>query len=249
MSNIIIRLLSVDFWMNLLLFKSHSIKQNTVAHFISSFFEQIIYCSTQIHRNRTSKLYALAMRVRYFFALKCRFYLIRGPPVVIKQIKSITKEENTLDRNENYIYKIENVNGIERYYVSFIDANNVLVETEVTQTAFLALREFSRIQENASRSDRRHIEKREEIEIYFNMRNMSKQLSVFETTILDIKNRDLHNAISKLSRTQQRRVIQYFFEGRKLKEIAVCENCSLQAVHKSIKKALAKLHELLSKNR
>lgn len=154
-----------------------------------------------------------------------------------------------MDINDNYIYRIENVNGIERYYVSFVDANNVLAETEVTQAAFLALQEFSRIQENTSRSDRRHIEKKEEIEIYLNMRNMSKQLSVFETTILDIKNRDLHNAISKLSRTQQRRVMQYFFEGRKLKEIAVCENCSLQAVHKSIKKALSKLQKILSQNR
>lgn len=154
-----------------------------------------------------------------------------------------------MDINDNYIYRIENVNEIERYYVSFVDANNVLAETEVTQAAFLALQEFSRIQENTSRSDRRHIEKREDIEIYLNMRNMSKQLSVFETTILDIKNRDLHNAISKLSRAQQRRVIQYFFEGRKLKEIAVCENCSLQAVHKSLKIALAKLQEILYKNR
>ncbi len=154
-----------------------------------------------------------------------------------------------MDRNDNYIYRIENVNGIERYYVSYVDTNNGLEETEVTQATFLALQEFSRIQENASRSDRRHIEKKENIETYLNMRNISKQLSVYETTILDIKNRDLHKAISKLSCTQQRRVMEYFFEGRKLKEIAVCDNCSLQAVHKSIKKALVKLQEILTKNR
>ena len=88
MSDIIIRWLFVDVPKNLILFVCYSKIRDAVAHFFSSFFEQIIYYLTQTNRNRTSNLYALVMQVRYFFALKCRFYQIRGPPVLFDRSKS-----------------------------------------------------------------------------------------------------------------------------------------------------------------
>lgn len=88
MGNISIKWLFVDVRKNLILFVCYSKIRNAVAHFFSSFFEQIIYYLSQIHRNRTANLCALAMQVRYFFALKCRIYLIRGPPVLFDRSKS-----------------------------------------------------------------------------------------------------------------------------------------------------------------
>ncbi len=92
MSNIIIKWFFVDVRKNLILFVCYSNIRDAVAHFFSSFFEQIIYYITQIHINRIANLYALAMQVRYFFALNCRIYLIRGPPVLFDRSKS--KEQN-----------------------------------------------------------------------------------------------------------------------------------------------------------
>lgn len=149
---------------------------------------------------------------------------------------------------DDYLYRIENKNGTERYYVSFVNTNKEFIETEVPQDTFLALQEFNRKRESISRSDRRHIERSEQTEISLNVRNIAKQLSIDETTIRNIRNSDLHQAISKLTQIQQRRVRMYFFEGQKLREIAVYENCSPQAVHKSIKRGLIKLQVILSKS-
>ena len=137
--------------------------------------------------------------------------------------------------------------GTERYYVSFVNTNKELTETEVPQDTFLALQEFNRKRESISRSDRRHIERSEQTEISLNVKSIAKQLSIDETTIRNIRNSDLHQAISKLTLIQQRRVRMYFFEGQKLREISVYENCSPQAVHKSIKRGLIKLQGILSK--
>ncbi len=152
-----------------------------------------------------------------------------------------------MDNNDDYSYRIESKNGTERYYVSFVNTNKELTETEVPQDTFLALQEFNRKRESISRSDRRHIERSEQTEISLNVKSISKQLSIDETTIRNIRNSDLHQAISKLTLIQQRRVRMYFFEGQKLREIAVYENCSPQAVHKSIKRGLIKLQGILSK--
>ena len=116
--------------------------------------------------------------------------------------------------------------------MSFVNTNKEFTETEVPQDTFLAMQEFSRKRESISRSDRRHIERSEQTEISLNVKYISKQLSIDETTIRNIRNSDLHQAISKLTQIQQRRVRMYFFEGQKLREIAVYENCSPQAVHK-----------------
>ena len=183
----------------------------------------------------------------YFFIYNCEICFIRGPPVLFERKKSNRTEENTLDNNDDYSYRIESKNGTERYYVSFVNTNKELTETEVPQDTFLALQEFSRKRESISRSDRRHIERSEQTEISLNVKSIAKQLSIDETTIRNIRNSDLHQAISKLTLIQQRRVRMYFFEGQKLREIAVYENCSPQAVHKSIKRGLIKLQGILSK--
>lgn len=153
-----------------------------------------------------------------------------------------------MDNNDDYSYRIESKNETERYYVSFVNTNNELTETEVPQDTFLALQEFNRKREGISRSDRKHIERSEQTEISLNVKNIAKQLTIDETTIRNIRNSDLHQVISKLTQIQQRRDRMYFFEGQKLREIAVYENCSSQAVHKSIKRGLIKLQVILSKS-
>lgn len=98
----------------------------------------------------------------YFFAHNCEICFIREPPVLFERKKSNRTEENTLDNNDDYSYRIESKNGIERYYVSFVNTNKELTETEVPQDTFLALQEFNRKRESISRSDRRHIERSEQ---------------------------------------------------------------------------------------
>ena len=50
-----------------------------------------------------------------------------------------------MDNNDDYSYRIESKNGTERYYVSFVNTNKELTETEVPQDTFLALQEGSSV--------------------------------------------------------------------------------------------------------
>lgn len=53
-----------------------------------------------------------------------------------------------MDNNDDYSYRIESKNVTERYYVSFVNTNKELTETEVPQDTFLALQEFNRKRES-----------------------------------------------------------------------------------------------------
>lgn len=152
-----------------------------------------------------------------------------------------------MNENDVYSYRIETENERERYYVSFLNVKNEVVETEVSYDTFLSLHDFNKKQHSQSRSDRRHLERTEQTEISLNTKSLIKVLSMDESAIRNIENKNLYKAISKLPPIQQKRLKMYYFGGLKLREIADYENCSHQAVHKSIKRALMKLRVMLPK--
>ncbi len=154
-----------------------------------------------------------------------------------------------MKEKDDYSYKIVYENNRKRYFVSFKNANKEVTETEVSYQTFIALHDFYREQGNMLRSDRRHLERSEQTEVSLHMKKLVKGLSMDESAIRDIENKDLYKAISKLPPIQQKRLQMYYFGGLKLREIADYENCSHQAVHKSIKRALIKLQVILSKIR
>lgn len=151
----------------------------------------------------------------------------------------------------NNVYSLRNVksdkNGDFKYIVSFIDGNGDLVETEVSECVYNHLLKFNKKDASVGRSDRRHLEKSEQTEETITLKSFVKELSLDEIAIRNIKNEDLRNTIQELSAIQQKRVEMYFFQGKKLREIGAVDNCSPQAVHKSLKRALIKLYYILSK--
>lgn len=151
----------------------------------------------------------------------------------------------------NNVYSLRNVksdkSGDFHYFVSFTDGNGNLVETEVSECVYNQLLNFRKKNASEGRSDRRHIEKSEQTEESISLKSFIKELPLDEVVIKNIKNEDLRNAIQELSAIQQKRVEMYFFQGKKLREIGAVDNCTPQAVHKSLKRALMKLYCILSK--
>ena len=91
----------------------------------------------------------------------------------------------------------------------------------------------------------RHIEHFEQTEQSLNRRAFFKAESVEETVLRSIEYEHLHRAISKLSETQRRRLLLYYFEGLTYEQIAKKEGCKYQTVQESIYAALKKLKKLL----
>lgn len=156
---------------------------------------------------------------------------------------------NILKSNNIYSLRIvkSDKSGDFHYFVSFTDSNGDLVETEVSECVYNQLLNFRKKNASEGRSDRRHIEKSEQTEESISLKSYIKELPLDEVVIKNIKNEDLRNAIQELSDIQQKRVEMYFFQGKKLREIGDVDNCSPQAVHKSLKRALMKLYCILAK--
>ncbi len=75
----------------------------------------------------------------------------------------------------------------------------------------------------------------------------TKEQSTEEVAIQNIQIEILKKEISKLSEVQRRRIFLYFFHGMSLDEIAVIDNCTPQAIHKSIKNSIKILSYILKK--
>ena len=204
--------------------------------------------STLLNKIKHTAYSSLEFQVCYFFARNCKICLIRGPPVLIERKKSNKNGGKNLNINDVYSLKhIKLEDGSLCFFVSFTDGKGDLIETEISEEIYNHFLSFHREDEAEGRSDRRHLEKSEQTELSLNLRSLVKGLSMDETAIRNIRNEDLHNAIKKLSDEQRNRVELYFFKGKKLREIGVLDNCSPQAVHKSLKRALLKLYRILSK--
>ena len=121
-----------------------------------------------------------------------------------------------MDNNDVYSYKIERENEKERYYVSFVNTNKELKETEVPQDTFLALQEFNRKRESISRSDRRHIERSE-----------------------------LKFALEKLTEEERDIVLLSILGGLKSREIAKISSLTSGSVRSKLSRSLAKMREYL----
>ena len=173
----------------------------------------------------------------------------KGPPFQFENKNFKLNGGKILNKNNVYSFrKVKSDKGEGfRYFVSFTDSNGDFVETEVSECVYIQLLNFRKKNESEGRSDRRHLEKSEQTDESIALKSFIKELPLDELVIKNIKNEDLRNAIRELSAIQQKRVELYFFQGKKLREIGDVDNCSPQAVHKSLKRALMKLYYVLSK--
>ena len=87
----------------------------------------------------------------------------------------------------------------------------------------------------------RHIEQSEQTEASINKRAVQKPETVEEVVFRNLRHEKLHSAISKLPKTQRRRLVLYFFFDLTYEQIAELEGCTHPAVMKSVKAAIKTL--------
>ena len=88
-----------------------------IAVFFSTFFYLFQHLTSfSVIKCILQKIVTIQFYSFYFFAQNCEICFIRGPPVLFERKKSNRTEENTLDNNDDYSYRIESKNGTEMDY-------------------------------------------------------------------------------------------------------------------------------------
>lgn len=128
-----------------------------------------------------------------------------------------------------------------KQFLSFRDGQGVLRELQITKELFEVLNRFELDDLSILNEWDRHIEHFEQTEQSLNRRAFFKAESVEETVLRSIEYEHLHRAISKLSETQRRRLVLYYFEGLTYEQIARMEGCTIMPVKRSIDSAIKKL--------
>lgn len=129
----------------------------------------------------------------------------------------------------------------DKHFLSFRDGQGVLRELQITKELFEVLNRFELDDLSILNEWDRHIEHFEQTEQSLNRRAFFKAESVEETVLRSIEYEQLHRAISKLSETQRRRLVLYYFEGLTYEQIARIEGCTIMPVKRSIDSAIKKL--------
>lgn len=140
-------------------------------------------------------------------------------------------------------YKICENNG--RYYLSFKDGQGMRHNMKIEKELFDVLNRFELDDLSILNEWDRHIEHFEQTEQSLNRRASYKAESVEEVVLRNIEYEELHQAITTLTETQQRRLTLYFFRGLTYKQIAEMEDCSISSVGGSISAAIENIKKIL----
>lgn len=132
-----------------------------------------------------------------------------------------------------------------RFFVEFIDGEGIFQQIEVSEDVYEVfngseLRDISYLHEIE-----RHHEQYDQIEDALNQRLDEFQMTVDEQVEERMEAEALYKCMERLSDTQRRRIVMYYFEGLKLEEIAELEGCAFQVVQKSIKRSIKNLKKFL----
>lgn len=133
------------------------------------------------------------------------------------------------------------------YYLAFLDSSGIRQFIEISETLFNVFDRFELDDISYMNKIDRHYEHAEQTESTLNKRAITPQVSLEETVVERIEVERLYAAIAKLSDTQRRRLLQYYFGDLTYTKIAKMEGCSLETVRKSVKTAERNLKKLLDK--
>ena len=146
-------------------------------------------------------------------------------------------------KNEDYIARIETVDGQDRYFIQYrgqVDQPEVEVSFEIFERY---IREFRKPLERKRNEKRRHISSDE-----FTDSALTDQLSgqMAHAEKLFVASAELSAAITTCTAVQRRRFDLYHTQGFTQKEIAAIEGCSVAAAQKSISEAEKKIKLFVS---
>lgn len=142
------------------------------------------------------------------------------------------------DKDNPYtIYSIGKDTDHPRYYVEFDDGEGIHRCVEITEEQFRdfdanELADVSHLNEID-----RHYTKSKLSEVSLHQRSAEPMDPLQEIIEAAEDKERLHKAISMLPPVPQRRILMYYFEEMTYEEIADMEDCSFQAVEKTLRKA------------
>lgn len=126
------------------------------------------------------------------------------------------------------------------YKVTFLDSKNIIQIIEVEADVFEALDCFELDDLALLNEYDRHIDRFDIDETPYK-KYSNKPQSLEEEILQNMLYNELKLEISKLPEIQRRRLVLYFFNDLTLQEIAIIDNCSPQAVKKSLDSSIEKL--------
>jgi len=141
------------------------------------------------------------------------------------------------DNKNPYTVRKELVEGIMYYYVCFIDGQAIHRETEVSRPVYLEFQRFVKTERNLKSWDERHREYSELTDETLHIRAFYPQKSVEEVTLDNLQDERLRLVVDGLTETQRRRFILHYEFGLTYEQISKMEDCTFQAVAKTIKAA------------
>lgn len=160
----------------------------------------------------------------------------------------VIRPKRRKDKDNPYTISFNDIDNI--YIVSFKDGsskNNEVVVNKEIYDFFNAveLEDLHQLNIKERHIDFRTIDGSEEMDnIIFN-KMKDRYVSIDEDLINKEIDFEIKSAINMLSDIQKNRIIKYYFMNKTEEEIAIEENVSQVAIHKSIKDARNKLKEIL----
>lgn len=133
------------------------------------------------------------------------------------------------------------------YLVNFKDGRGKIQEVEVSEEVYLQMDKFELDDLSQLNEFDRHIEHSEIYDNNLEARAMDKPMSLEDEIIKKSTFNELKKAIDMLSEVQKRRIKKYYFDDKNEYQIALEENTTHQAVHKTLVSAKQKLKEILKK--
>lgn len=135
----------------------------------------------------------------------------------------------------------------QKYYIEFIDSQRRECLVEVSKELYEVFDRFELDDKKYLNVYERHIEQSEIYDITLHKRSNYKEESAEDLAIRNLMIQELYVAISALPEIQRRRLMLYYFNGLTYEQIAEIENCSYQAIMKSVTAAKKKLKNILIK--
>lgn len=133
------------------------------------------------------------------------------------------------------------------YMIKFKDSKGIFQNIELTDELYQIFNKFELEDISLMHKIDKYIEHSEIFEETLYKRATKKVISVEEQVEKNISFVELKQAINKLPNAQKRRIKMYYFDDLNLEQIAKIENCSFQAISKSINVALQNLNKILKK--
>jgi len=153
-------------------------------------------------------------------------------------MRSLPKRRKKKDNPYTLLYDSEN----DKYYILFRDVRNILNKVEVDIDVFNAFDRFELDDISEMHKVDKHIDMNpfEDEKLYKDESEGLDELIIRKSTY-----EELHNAISKLTDTQKRRIKYYYFDDMKFSDIARIEECDESSVRESIYAGINKLKKYL----